>query len=119
MERRDLPKIYFKEFGKHLKKLREKKELSLEKMGLECGLTKSEVHRIQRGMNITMTTILRLALALDISPAELLKFDFDFKPGDMNELINSTKSARFPLKKTKTKKKKSVKKRVGKNRDYL
>lgn len=60
---------YFKEVGKRVQKRRKLKGLSMEKLGLEIGLTRMQVHRIELGYNITLKTILKLAIALECNPA--------------------------------------------------
>jgi transcriptional regulator with XRE-family HTH domain len=77
-----------------LYKKRKKKGWSLEKLGLETGLTRMHIHRIEKGYNITLTTLLKLSIALVVDPQELLKTDLRFKPEDLERLVNSNKSNR-------------------------
>jgi len=63
-------------FGKHLKKIRESKKISQEKLGLAADSYQSTVIRIEHGKaNPKLTTIIALAKALDIEPKELLDFE--------------------------------------------
>lgn len=62
-------------FGKHLAKLRRSKGWSQEKLALESGLARSYLGGVERGQrNIALVNICRLAHALDMQPAVLMKF---------------------------------------------
>jgi len=70
------------QFGKHLKSLRESKELTLRKMSLLCNVEYADIQRYEAGkLNITLLSIVELAKALEIDPKELL----DFKTGTTKE----------------------------------
>jgi transcriptional regulator with XRE-family HTH domain len=61
--------------GKHIRKLREQKQMSLRDMSYACELDHSKISRIENGaINITYSTILQLAKALELPPYELLHF---------------------------------------------
>lgn len=67
-----------KKLGANLKKLREAKNLSLRELSYECDIDNSKISKIEKGqINITFTTILQLARALEVHPSELLKIDID------------------------------------------
>lgn len=54
------------------------KSLSLRELSYACDIDNSKISKIEKGqINITFTTILQLAKALEISPSELLKTDYD------------------------------------------
>ena len=60
-------------FGKRLREIRLKKEISQEALAAEAGLHRTYVSSVERGeRNITLITIYRLAAALSINPRELL-----------------------------------------------
>jgi transcriptional regulator with XRE-family HTH domain len=64
-----------KEFGLQIRKFRKAKKLTLEGLAFEADIELSQVHRIEKGkINPTLTTILLLADALEISPSKL--FDY-------------------------------------------
>jgi transcriptional regulator with XRE-family HTH domain len=68
-------KKYLKDFGKNLRKIRIKANLSQEALGLDAGLGKNQVGMIERGeVNVTISTIKRLARQLEIQPKDLLDF---------------------------------------------
>jgi transcriptional regulator with XRE-family HTH domain len=68
-------KKYQKEFGKHLRMLRSKCKMSQEALGLEAGVGKNQVGLIERGeINVTISTINRLAKSLGVHSKDLLDF---------------------------------------------
>jgi transcriptional regulator with XRE-family HTH domain len=75
---RQSDKVNLKKLGANIKKLREAKDLSLRELSYECDIDNSKISKIEKGqVNITVTTILQLAKALEVHPTELLKTDFD------------------------------------------
>ncbi len=67
-----------KKLGANIKRLREMKNLSLRELSYACDIDNSKISKIEKGqINITFTTILQLAKALEISPSELLMADYD------------------------------------------
>ena len=67
-----------KKFGKHLKELRESKDLSLLRLSYNCSIDESKISKIEHGKhNITLATIVELAKGLEISPKKLLDFDIE------------------------------------------
>lgn len=68
-------KRVIKAFGNNLKRIRLSKKLSIRKLALEADMDYSHLHEIEKGAsNPTLTTILTLAEALDVPPADLLTF---------------------------------------------
>lgn len=75
---RQSDKSNLKKLGSNIKKLREAKGLSFRELSYACDIDNSKISKIEKGqVNITLTTILQLAKALEVHPAELLKTDFD------------------------------------------
>jgi transcriptional regulator with XRE-family HTH domain len=67
-----------KKLGANIKRLRQAKQLSLRQLSYACDIDNSKISKIEKGqVNITFTTILQLANALEVAPHELLKTDFD------------------------------------------
>lgn len=61
-------------FGKVLRKLRVAKKLSQEKLAEYCDLDRTYISLLERGQRQpTITTIFKLAKALDITPSALIK----------------------------------------------
>lgn len=63
------------QFGKHLKRLREAKGISLNMLAYENDLNKSTLSRIENGkVDPKLTTIYKIAQSLEITIDELIKF---------------------------------------------
>ena len=68
-------KKVLKRFGENLRKLRKDKGLSLREMSYACSIDNSKIAKIEKGMiNITFTTLLQLAVALEAQPSSLLDY---------------------------------------------
>jgi transcriptional regulator with XRE-family HTH domain len=62
-----------KKFGRNLKEIREKKGISLRDLALEADLSANTISEIELGKrDPRMTTVVKLASALGIDPADLL-----------------------------------------------
>ncbi|MHB1537131.1 MAG: helix-turn-helix domain-containing protein [Solirubrobacteraceae bacterium] len=61
-------------FGQNIRRERERLELSQEALGFLCDLDTSEISRLERARrDPRLSTIVKVARALDISPARLLE----------------------------------------------
>jgi transcriptional regulator with XRE-family HTH domain len=61
-----------RKFGKHVKKIRNDKGLSLLQVSYNCDLYDGRISAIEHGeLNITLTTILELAKGLEVHPSKL------------------------------------------------
>lgn len=66
-------KKYLKAFGNHLRKIRNKKQISQEELNFNAGVGKNQIGNIERGeINPTLSTLRAIAKALNISLKELL-----------------------------------------------
>lgn len=64
-----------KEFGLHLRLIRNNKKLSQEKLAQIADLDRTYISGVERGIrNISLINIIRLSTALEISPSELFMF---------------------------------------------
>jgi transcriptional regulator with XRE-family HTH domain len=64
------------EFGKNLRKLREKQRLSQEELGFRAGIDRTYISGVERGLrNISLNNIHRLAKALEIPLDKLMKLE--------------------------------------------
>ena len=62
-------------FGQHLRKIRNNKNLSQEKLAHIADLDRTYISGVERGIrNISLINIYKLAKALDITASELLQF---------------------------------------------
>ena len=66
---------FIENLGRHIRQLREKKNISQEALADDCGIPKIQIGRIERAeINTTIRTLIKIANALDIEPKELLDF---------------------------------------------
>ena len=64
-------------FGNHLRALRTSKKMTLVQVAAAAGVELSQVYRIEKGkINTTLSTLITLSTALEISMGELLNTDF-------------------------------------------
>lgn len=65
-----------KAFGSKIKFIRLERKLSQEQLGLISGLDRTYISGIERGLrNVSLINLERLAIALNVEPAELLNFN--------------------------------------------
>jgi len=63
------------QFGKHLKKIRQEKNLPLRTVATNCDLDDSQISKIENGVwDIQLSTIFELAKGLNVEPKDLLDF---------------------------------------------
>jgi len=96
--------VFYKEMGKLIASFRKEKKYSLEELGMQIGLDRSAMHRIENGKPITVTTLLKLALALDKTPQELLDINLTLKPNELGDLITVRKAPKHKKKAARKKK---------------
>jgi transcriptional regulator with XRE-family HTH domain len=63
---------FYKRIGKNIKAVREKQGVSQVELAAMCDLEKGRMSNIERGANITVKTLLKIADALEVSPAVLV-----------------------------------------------
>lgn len=63
-----------RKFGKQLKTIRKQKGLSVRELAVAAHLATGQLQKIEAGkVNLLLSTILSLAMGLEIAPEELLK----------------------------------------------
>ncbi|HKC68460.1 MAG TPA: helix-turn-helix transcriptional regulator [Bacteroidia bacterium] len=66
---------YLREFGKNLRRIRLSKNITQEILAEEAGIGHNQVGLIERGeINITISTLKKLAKKLSVQPKDLLDF---------------------------------------------
>ncbi len=72
--------VFLIEFGRQLKSLRIKQQLSLRQLAIRCNIDYSDISKIEKGnRNIQLSTILELSKGLEIHPKELFEFHMEVK----------------------------------------
>jgi transcriptional regulator with XRE-family HTH domain len=68
---------YIIAFGQHVKKLRESKDLSREKLSAMSDIETMQIYRIETGkVNTTVSTLYAIAKALSVQPKKMLDFEY-------------------------------------------
>lgn len=81
-------------FGARLHALRKTRGWQLDDIALRVGMTKTSISRIEKGkQNITMVDIMRIARALEVSPASLFEDD-GTSLGDISTVLAREEAAR-------------------------
>lgn len=71
----EITKEILKEFGLHLKKLRNKNGLTLLDLEVKSGVNNGDISKIEGGkINLAFTTLAKLAAGLEIKMSELVEF---------------------------------------------
>ncbi|GGG09012.1 hypothetical protein GCM10011344_07010 [Dokdonia pacifica] len=64
------------EFGKHLRKLRKSKDLSIEEIAYKAGIDAQNLRKYELGkQEMKISMLKRISLAFDMSPSELIDFE--------------------------------------------
>jgi transcriptional regulator with XRE-family HTH domain len=67
--------LFIKNFGVHIRQLREKKNMSQQDLANDCSISKRQIGRIERGeISTSLGTLVIIANALEIEPKDLLNF---------------------------------------------
>lgn len=68
------------ELGKKISELRNKNKQTLDDIEFLTGIDSSDVNKYEQGkINLTIKTLLKLSIALNVEPKELVNFKFDYK----------------------------------------
>ncbi len=102
-KKEDVSKSFLKQLGNQLSTYRKEAGLTLEELGLEVGLTRMQVHRIENGYNITVLTLLKYSLAVNTNLSDLLNFKHSLGKDALEYLVNNNKSTKMEMKKSKKK----------------
>ncbi|MGO4293075.1 helix-turn-helix domain-containing protein [Chitinophaga sp. RAB17] len=71
----EITKEILKAFGSHLKKIREKKGMTLLNLEVKSGVNNGDISKIEGGkINLAFTTLAKLASGLEIKMSELVEF---------------------------------------------
>lgn len=78
---------YLKEIGAHIKALRDKKQLSLETIGATIGIGGSNLQKIENGANITLSSLIKIFIVLEITPVQFFSgLSWEVTEDDIEEL---------------------------------
>jgi transcriptional regulator with XRE-family HTH domain len=92
---------YLKKIGERIKHFRVEKGLSLEALGIAIGIDGANMQKIEKGANITLSTLIKIFVILEINPLQFFN-ELPWKlSGDDIEALTITR----PIKKKGAKKK--------------
>lgn len=86
-KRKDKVKDFLVQVGDNIRRSRVKRGLTLEALGDDIGLDKSNMFRIEQGKNITLVTLMKIAAFLDVHPSRLLQNTPDILMEDAEEYV--------------------------------
>src|SRR3954469_3421411 len=84
--------------GENIRYYRQKRGFTLEALGDDIGLDKGNMHKIEAGKNITVLTLLKISLFLEIDPAKLLDTDVNISFEDAEKYVAQKKNERTKAK---------------------
>ncbi|HCN50437.1 MAG TPA: XRE family transcriptional regulator [Chryseobacterium sp.] len=68
------------EIGKRISEIRDKNKQTLDDIEFLTGIDSSDINKYELGkINLTMKTLIKLAISLRVKPKDLLDFKFDFE----------------------------------------
>lgn len=85
---------FLKAVGENIRYYRKAKGYTLEALGEDIGLDKSNTYRIERGKNITLLTLLKIAIFLDVPPQKLLDIPMNVSLDEAEQIIASKRNKR-------------------------
>ncbi len=82
----DITKDFLYEVGKKITQFRTKNEQTLDDIEFLTGIDSSDINKYEKGKtNFTIKTIIKISIALHVSPKELFDFDFDLEKYKIEE----------------------------------
>ena len=76
----DISEDFLIELGKRISEVRDSNKQTLHDIEFLTGIDSSDVNKYEQGkINLTIKTLLKLSIALNIEPKELINFKFDYK----------------------------------------
>jgi transcriptional regulator with XRE-family HTH domain len=85
--KKDTIEFFLEQVGDNIRHYRLKRGLTLEALGEDIGLDKSNMFRIEQGKNITLLTLLKVAAFLDVHPSKLFSGTPEIVMEDAEEYI--------------------------------
>lgn len=104
--RSDPTRKFLEAVGANIRYYRQKRGLTLDALGDDIGLDKGNMHRIEMGKNITLRTLLKIALFLEVDPVKLLNTNVNIALQDAEQYIIQKKETRAKPKKKAVKRRK-------------
>jgi transcriptional regulator with XRE-family HTH domain len=87
-------KEFLSKVGEKVKLYRTKKQLTLLELGEDIGLDKGNTQRLEKGKNMTLLTLFKIAAILEVDTKDLLDFPLEFNIQDVEKFIQEKKEDR-------------------------
>lgn len=88
------PQKYLVAVGENIHYYRLKRGLTLEALGQDIGVDKARMHKMERGQNLTLTTLLRLSAVLEVSIAKIIDTDVAVSYEDTERFVKNKQDRR-------------------------
>lgn len=85
---------FYEQVGRNITLYRQRMGISMTQLAEDIGAHKSAVSRMEKGKNITLETLCKISLALDIHPQLLLQGSFLVSDYEMENYIKQKKVLR-------------------------
>ena len=79
--------------GENIRRYRTDRGYTLDQLGCDIGLDKSNMYRIEQGKNITLITLIKIAAILEVNPGELLRTNIVLKQADAEAFMKLKEKA--------------------------
>lgn len=79
--------------GENIRRYRTKRGYTLDQLGCDIGLDKSNMYRIEQGKNITLLTLIKIAAVLEVNPEDLLRTNIALKQADAEAFMKLKEKA--------------------------
>lgn len=85
---------YLVAVGDKIRRTRIQRGYTLEEVGRDIGLDKSNMYRIEQGRNITLLTLLKIAVVLEVDPNDLIKNNVEVELSDLEKFLRAKQRRR-------------------------
>lgn len=79
--------------GDNIRRYRTIRGYTLDQLGCDIGLDKSNMYRIEQGKNITLLTLIKIAAVLEVNPEDLLRSSIVLKQADAEAFMKLKEKA--------------------------
>ena len=83
--------LYLIAVGENVRRYRLKRGYTLEALGLDIGLDKGNMHKIEAGKNVTVLTLLKISSFLEVDPQKLIETDVKLSMDHMENFVAGKK----------------------------
>jgi transcriptional regulator with XRE-family HTH domain len=100
--KQDSTQDFLRKLGDNIRHYRKKKGFTLEALGEDLGLDKGNMHHMEAGKNMTVVTLMKIALFLDVPMQKLIPSDVNITLEEAEAMITRKRAIRRKKAATKT-----------------